>query len=111
MTLEKTNKVLLSGLRARELVLLSLQRALVGSITSNIRAVLCQVENAKATVKVIFANTPSEHDLERMSIVETEMCADLPVQWSVGVITEVSGTPKISPGSGEEFAFLRHEPV
>jgi len=62
----------------RAATLLSIQGALVGAISANVRRVLCRWSDTSVEIRAIFDGTPSEDDLETMSIVETEVMADFP---------------------------------
>ena len=68
----------MSDVSLRVSVLLSVQRALLGAIGPSVRAVLCCWTTASINVRVVFDGPISEHDLETMSIVETEVISDFP---------------------------------
>lgn len=67
-----------SAINRREDILLSIQRALVGSVTPNVRWIACNWSNSRINVRVGYEGMPSPDDLEGMSIVETEIVADFP---------------------------------
>lgn len=56
---------------------LSAQRALLGNITNNIRAISALLEGDNITLKFFYDGIISEDDEENASIVETEIIADL----------------------------------
>jgi hypothetical protein len=62
----------------RILVLLSLQRALIGMITPNMLAVYVSWTETEVFVRVLFDGTVSPDDIEGVSIIETEIIADIP---------------------------------
>jgi hypothetical protein len=59
-------------------VLLSLQRALLGEVTPNLRAVLVRYDDSTVHFVAIFDGPISEDDREGISSVETEVMADFP---------------------------------
>jgi hypothetical protein len=59
-------------------VLLSVQRALVGSVTASVRYIACRWTCSLIEVRIIHDRTPSPDDLEAMAIVESEILADFP---------------------------------
>ncbi|MCB9350309.1 MAG: hypothetical protein H6573_22760 [Lewinellaceae bacterium] len=59
-------------------LLLSAQRASLGMITSNMRAITVGVKNDKLFITVFFENTPSEEELELISEMAAEIIADFP---------------------------------
>lgn len=59
-------------------VLLSLQRALVGSVTKNMLAVYVSWTETDVHVRFFFENAVSPFESELVSIIETEMTADIP---------------------------------
>lgn len=61
----------------RESVLLSTQRALVGAITKNMKAITIGFTDTSYTLKVYFNSEPNEEELEIMKIVTGEVCADI----------------------------------
>ncbi|MBB3306740.1 MULTISPECIES: hypothetical protein [unclassified Enterobacter] len=56
---------------------LSIQRALLGNITKNIRAISALLEGDSITLKFFYDGIISEDDEENASIVQTEIIADL----------------------------------
>ncbi|WHQ76816.1 hypothetical protein [Pantoea sp. Lij88] len=56
---------------------LSAQRALLGNITNNIRAISALLEGDDITLKFFYDGIISEDDEENASIVETKIIADL----------------------------------
>lgn len=62
----------------RPLVLLSIQRALLGVVTENIRAITCSWNETNILIKYIYGDNPSEEELDDLSCVETEIMSDFP---------------------------------
>jgi hypothetical protein len=68
-----------NDLRVR--VCLSMQRALLGSITPNIRAISVAWDQLKSfSIRVYYDTHPTEDDLEQMEIVASEVLADIPFE-------------------------------
>ena len=59
-------------------VLLSVQRALWGEISSQLRAVVCSWEDSRVAVDCYFDGEISGDDLESVTRVEAEVTADFP---------------------------------
>ncbi|QDP01562.1 hypothetical protein [Thalassotalea sp. PS06] len=59
-------------------VLLSIQRALLGAITENVRAITCGWDESTIHLKCIYYGEPSEEELDDLSCVETEVISDFP---------------------------------
>jgi hypothetical protein len=57
-------------------VLISCQRALLGSISTNIRAITIGYKNKKLKLIFYLNDKPNEEDYENISIVTTEIIAD-----------------------------------
>jgi hypothetical protein len=59
-------------------VLLSLQRALLGEVTPNLRAVTVNYDDTSIHFEAFFDGAISDDEREGMSLVETEVLADFP---------------------------------
>lgn len=57
---------------------LSLQRALLGEITPNIRGITCACNKNKIVIRCYFAGEITEEDKDSMDCVEGEVIADFP---------------------------------
>jgi len=57
-------------------LLLSAQRALLGAVTPNIRAVRCGVEERLVWIEFIFDSGYSDEDWDRCEVVAAEVIAD-----------------------------------
>jgi hypothetical protein len=93
----------------RALVLLSLQRALVGMITQSMLAVFVSWTEMEVCVRVLFDRPVSPDDIEWVSIIETEIIADIPTH-TVRCVAESclcskNGMPK--PHVNERTVFKR----
>lgn len=59
-------------------VLLTMQAALLGAVSPNLRMVLVSIAPDGVQMDCLFDGDPSEDDVESMSCVETELIASLP---------------------------------
>lgn len=59
-------------------VLLSLQVALLGEISPNIRGITCSWDSSKIIIRCIFHGAIKEEDRDSMEFVCTEVIADFP---------------------------------
>ena len=57
-------------------LLLSLQRALVGAVPASLRAVTCDWDEAKVTLRYIFDGPVGPYDMDCMMAVGAEVAAD-----------------------------------
>jgi hypothetical protein len=69
-------------------LLLMLQAALLGNVTGNMLAVLVSWRDENIFVRIVFDENISEEDLELVSVIETELIADLPSRYSVKCYAE-----------------------
>ena len=58
--------------------LLSAQRALIGEVTTNMRAAALKVEDSSIELRIFFDSEISEEDEENVRVIETEIMADFP---------------------------------
>ena len=56
----------------------SVQRALLGEITNNIKGIISYIDNNSLYLKVYFYRKPSEEEKENMRVVMTEVSVDFP---------------------------------
>lgn len=92
----------------REL-LLSLQRALLGSIIEPLRAVMVGKEKAVITIKFIVERELSDLETEILDVVVTEILSDYPlVDVNSDIIINRERLNQLV-GSNEHLAFLRYE--
>src|SRR5262249_54125713 len=104
----------------RQKILLSVQRALLGSVTSNLRGVAIDWNNSEIRVVCYYHGPISDDDREEMSCVQTEVAADFIDIAPVEFVLEQLDMPKRLTGPdsviGPEkrighraWAFLRRE--
>lgn len=65
------------------LLKLSLQRALIGTITVNVRAVTAGIAKEEVTVSVYYYAPPSEEETEEFAVIATEVIADFPAPYRI----------------------------
>lgn len=65
------------------LLKLSIQRALIGEVTDKLFAVTVGIEEKNVKINAYFSGEVSEDDRERISVVATEVAADLPEGYMV----------------------------
>lgn len=61
----------------RSLVLLSVQRGLLGMITSKMKAITVGYTDTSLTLRVYFESNPSEEELELLKEVTSEISSDI----------------------------------
>jgi len=61
---------------------LSLQRALLGEVGPNLRAVTCSWEEDCVKIRAIFDGPISDEDTESIGVAATEVVSDLPSEWN-----------------------------
>lgn len=98
----------------RKSIVLSTNRALLGSVTPNLRAVVAEWDDERILLVFYFHGEPSSDDAETMSVVHTEVLTDLidimPVDFAITRLdmpekTHVSETDRI-----RAIIFERQEP-
>lgn len=91
-------------------VLLSVQRALLGHISTAVRAIVCRWSDDEIRVRAIFDGEISDHDAEAISEAETEEIADFPSQFVVCFTLERLERPaSINTYIAEQAIFQRLE--
>ncbi len=91
-------------------VLLSAQRALLGVITPNIRMISLQWQGLnRLSVRVHYDRVPTEEQLEDMSIVTTEIIADVPFERVDPVEVVISDAPMVELKPMSRVVFRRKE--
>ena len=68
----------MTTIELRRKILLSLQSALLGEITHNIRGITCGLSNYLITIHCCFQDEISEQDRELMECIATEVIAHFP---------------------------------
>ena len=93
----------------RTLALLSVQRALWGRVTPNLRGVGVSWSADAVRCRFVYSGAVDE-ELELLGEAETEMIADMPGDTEVAFTVEVDGQPgHLELASGEWWAYLRYE--
>lgn len=87
------------------LCLLSIQRAMLGSVILKMCQGWLQIDNKKVVVTFVVDDILSEDEQDIISSIETELMSDLPSEYSI----ELDITQKFRPLNKEALFFLRHE--
>ena len=92
-------------------LILSLQRALLGEVRTELRAASIQAEPFRRLIKVRFeyAGSPSDEVRESGSCAATEVIADFPAPWRIEE-EHVSRPLPAKCEPLEHLVYLRHEP-
>lgn len=88
---------------------LSLQRALLGNVTPNIRAVLAELEDKKISIVFYFDGAVSDGDEGLVSVVETEVMADYDEKYDVEAIIHRLDYPGPIISANGYLVYLRKE--
>ena len=88
-------------------LILSGVKALIGEITSCIRAISIEVDNSKIRFKCVFDETANDEDYELMSAAATEIIADFPGYDLEEIFIEIVEPNKIEPL--KNVLYQRHE--
>jgi hypothetical protein len=64
-------------------ILLSVQRALLGAVPHNLRAVTCNWVGTEIKLRFVFDGEIDEENYESAGIVGTEVVADFPSPWTI----------------------------
>ncbi|MEO1023594.1 MAG: hypothetical protein AAFW89_13700 [Bacteroidota bacterium] len=62
----------------RSLVLLATQRALLGAITPNMKAITIDYNSSSYVLRIYFSSQPSEEEVELLKEITSEVSADIP---------------------------------
>ncbi|WP_308797711.1 hypothetical protein [Agromyces silvae] len=91
-------------------VLLSVQGALLGLVTPNLRGVAVAARKPTIRLRFIFENDPSEDDRENVALAETYVIADFEDFVTVEADCEwVPMTTRLQLQDGEEGVYMRKE--
>jgi len=91
-------------------VLLSLQRALLGEVSCNLRAVTVKFTETTIHFVAIYDGEPREEDRESMLLVETEVMADFSSSHAITHEVTRLDAPALIP-KDRIWAFYRKEPL
>ena len=89
-------------------VLCSIQRALIGNVTPNLRAVYIHIENETYGLVFFYDKALSEEEEELSSLADTEFIADFPSSDKTSCTIEVLPYPKPIPKQGR-CVYMRYE--
>ncbi|AFZ26565.1 hypothetical protein Cylst_4485 [Cylindrospermum stagnale PCC 7417] len=99
----------MTSIELRNQVLLSLQRALLGEITSNVRGITCSWDTSKITIVCYLQGDISEYIEESMECVATEVMADFP-EHEVGIECKKLDEPEsLNPYTLSAWVYRRKE--
>lgn len=88
---------------------LSLQRALLGNVTPNIRAVLAELVDKKISMIFYFDGAISDNDEDLVSVVETEVMADYEESFNIEAIIHRLDYPSPIKNANSCLIYLRKE--
>jgi len=89
---------------------LSIQRALLGEITPNIRGITCNWEDSKITIRWLFDGEISDEDLElAKSDITGEVNADFPDHEVVADCKRLDMPEPLSPYALSVWVYMRKE--
>lgn len=88
---------------------LSLQRALLGNVTPNIRAVLAESVDKRISMLFYFDGEVSDEDEDLVSVVETEVMADFDENFNVEAIIHRLDSPGPIKNANGCLVYLRKE--
>lgn len=92
----------------KDYLLLTLQSALLCNVTNRILAVLVSWHEKNIYVRVIFDGQVSDEDFENVSVIETEIIADLPSNYFVKCVADsCSNSKSINIKEKEILVFKR----
>jgi hypothetical protein len=96
-----------TDLRAR--LLLSVQRALLGEVTSNMRAVTCSAGRSKIDLRWIIDGDVSDELKDALSAIGAEVIADFPSHRICGEVVRCDAPSDIKALYLDELVYLRKE--
>jgi hypothetical protein len=91
-------------------ILLTMQVALLGMVTNNMRAVLVSWTETNVQVRIVFESAVSPSDNERVSEIESEVISHLPNHTVVCRAEPCSVSEKVLSSGDEVFVFQRALP-
>ena len=87
---------------------ISMQRALWGEITPQVRAIALGWEGDVGRARFVFDATPGEHEYETIYNVESEVVSDFPVGTQFEFVSEAYNEQSLGFREGERWwAFVR----
>ena len=91
-------------------IALSLQRALLGAVTANLRAVSFKLHDSTIHVDFIYDGDPAPEDVESAQIAVSEVISDFPHANAIECLRRVDA-PAAVPVLGGRLVFARKEPL
>ncbi|WP_368540820.1 hypothetical protein [Enterobacter soli] len=88
---------------------LSLQRALLGNVTPNIRAVIAELTGKSISILFYFEGEVDDDDEELASVIETEIIADFDDDFTVYTAVQRLDYPQRIKNTNGLLAYLRKE--
>jgi len=93
-------------------LLLSVQRALLGAVSSSLRAVACAWHDEQIILRFVFDGSISDADEESMHIVASEVIADFHAPATIDEQIIRSDYPSnLNDHALESWAYIRKEPA
>jgi hypothetical protein len=99
----------MSAIELRTSVLLTLQVALLGRITPNLRAVTCGWSSGSVVVRFIYHGNPDKDADESVSEVETDLVAAMPEKTVKTEICRLDAPRKLRTSLLEAWVYRRKE--
>lgn len=93
----------------RTTVLLSTQRAALGLITSNIRGITTQWDDASILLKAIYDSPVTNEDRERLEEMAAEIAADFPNHAVKTDFVHADTSKRLSGYALTEWVYMRYE--
>lgn len=90
-------------------LLLSLQRALLGTITDNVQSVTCSWDSSTIWVKFIYVDKPSEEELDDAECVSSEVISDFPKYKIVTLFEQLDKTVSLKGSALTAWAFEKKQ--
>ncbi len=90
-------------------VALSLQRALLGAVTPNLRAVSFRIARGTVFVDFVYDGEPGPEETECAQISVSELISDFPHADAIESIRRLDA-PEAVPATGGRLVFARREP-
>ena len=86
-----------------------MQRALLGNITANIRAITFELKCKKISLFFYFEGEPDTEDKELVSVVETEVIADFDEDFTVEAVAVRLDYPQPIKNTNGLLVFLKRD--
>jgi hypothetical protein len=97
----------MSAVELRVRVLLTLQVALLGMVTANLRSVLVSWTETEIRIRLLFEGVVTPSDIELASEIESEVISQIPSHSVTSSAEPCSISDKVEPAVGEVLVFQR----